>query len=112
AYVDVEDAQGEEARTFIPRHTLRLSATYTPPVLKDLRLGVSARYQSSIHNPYIEQEGYVVVNLMARYQVQKNVSLAVNVDNVTNAKYWNSLQWDQAYYSEPTTVRGTIGFNF
>ncbi|OJW71262.1 MAG: hypothetical protein BGO57_02535 [Sphingomonadales bacterium 63-6] len=112
AYVDVEDAQGEDARTFIPRHTLRLSATYTPPALKDLRLGVSARYQSSIHNSYIEQEGYVVVNLMARYQVHNNVSLAVNVDNVTNAKYWNSLQWDQAYYSEPTTVRGTIGFNF
>lgn len=123
AYVDIEDDQGDKARTFIPRHTVRLSAVYSPPSLDELRMGVSARYQSRISQLYeaftadgedatMTQKGYAIVDLMARYQVTKNVSLAVNVDNVTNVKYWTSLQWDQAYYGAPRTVRGTVGFSF
>lgn len=112
AYVDVEDDAGEDARTFIPRHTLRLSAVYSPPSLEALRVGASARFQSRITNDYAEQKGYAIVDLMARYQVTNNVSLAVNVDNVSNVKYWTSLQWDQAYYGAPRTVRGTLGFSF
>jgi outer membrane receptor for ferric coprogen and ferric-rhodotorulic acid len=112
AYVDVEDTDGNDTRTFIPRHTLRLSAVYSPPKLEALRFGASARFQSRIHNDYIEQKGYAVVDLMARYQLTKNISIAANVDNVTNVKYWSSLQWDQALYGAPRTVRGTLGFSF
>ena len=112
AWTDVEDDEGNNARAFIPRHTLRMSATYTPQFFPALRMGASARYQSKIHNDYIEQDGYAIVDLMARYQLTKNVSLAVNVDNLTNVKYWTSLQWDQAYYGAPRTVRGTLGVSF
>lgn len=112
AYADIKDNDGNEARTFIPRHTLRLSTVYSPLALKALRLGVSTRFQSRIYNDYIAQKGYAIVDLMARYQVTKNVSLAVNVNNVTNVKNWSSLQWDQAYYGAPRTVRGTLGFSF
>jgi outer membrane receptor for ferric coprogen and ferric-rhodotorulic acid len=112
AFVDVEDAAGNETRTFIPRHTLRLSAVYSPPSFDALRFGASARFQSRIRNDYIAQEGYAIVDLMARYEVTRNVSLAVNVDNVTNVKYWSSLQWGQAYYGAPRTVRATLGFSF
>ncbi|WP_091141955.1 TonB-dependent siderophore receptor [Novosphingobium sp. CF614] len=112
AYVDVEDENGDAARTFIPRHTLRVSAVYSPPSLDALRFGASARFQSRIYNAYTEQKGYAIVDLMARYQVTKNVSLAVNVDNVTNVKYWTSLQWAQGYYGAPRRVRGTLGVSF
>lgn len=112
AWTDIEDDDGNNARAFIPRHTLRMSATYTPQFLPALRMGASARYQSKIHNDYIEQDGYAIVDLMARYQVTNNVSLAVNLDNLTNVKYWTSLQWDQAYYGAPRTVRGTLGVSF
>ncbi|TCM21747.1 outer membrane receptor for ferric coprogen and ferric-rhodotorulic acid [Novosphingobium sp. PhB165] len=112
AYVDIEDTDGNNARAFIPRHTAHLNATYTPRFLEALRLGASARYQSRIHNDYTEQDGYAIVDLMARYQVTRNVSVAVNLDNLTNVKYWTSLQWDQAYYGAPRTVRGTLGVSF
>lgn len=112
AYVDVEDEDGHPARTFIPRHTLRTSVIYSPKSLQALRLGASARFQSRIYNSYNEQKGYAIVDLMARYQLTRNISVAVNVDNLTNVKYWTSLQWDQAYYGAPRTVRGTIGVNF
>jgi len=112
AYVDVEDENGDAARTFIPRHTVRLSAVYSPPSLPALRFGASARYQSRIHNESIAQKNYAIVDLMARYQLMKNVSLSVNVDNVTNVKYWTSLEWDQAYYGAPRTASVTLGLNF
>lgn len=96
---------------------------YSPPSFDKLRLGASARYQSRIYHVYedfiaegedatVEQKAYAIVDLMARYQVLKNLSVALNVDNVTNVKYWSSLQWDQAYYGAPRTVSATIGVNF
>ncbi|MCJ2184616.1 TonB-dependent siderophore receptor [Novosphingobium sp. 1949] len=112
AYVDIEDADGNAARTFIPHHTARLSAVYTPQALPALRVGASARYQSRIHNDGAVQGEYAVVDLMARYKLTRNVSLGVNVDNVTNAKYWQSLEWSQGIYNAPTTWRGTLGVTF
>ncbi|MBH0114032.1 TonB-dependent siderophore receptor [Novosphingobium sp. YJ-S2-02] len=111
AYVDIEDDAGEDARLFIPRHTVRLTAAYTPPALEALRLGASARYQSKIENG-VTQGDYALVDLMARYQLTPNISLGANVDNVTGVKYWSSLQSAQAYYGAPRTVRGTLGLSF
>jgi outer membrane receptor for ferric coprogen and ferric-rhodotorulic acid len=102
---------------------VRVSAVYSPPSFDKLRMGVSARYQSKIHHVFedftadgedavVRQKGYAIVDLMARYQLLRNVSLSLNVANVTNVKYWSSLQWDQAYYGAPRTVSGTIGVNF
>lgn len=123
AYAHIEDNDGNAARTFIPRHTVRMSMVYTPPSFAKLRLGASARYQSRIYHVYedfitpgedatMRQKGYAIVDLMARYQLFKNLSLALNVDNVTDVKYWSSLQWDQAYYGAPRTVSATLGANF
>lgn len=123
AYAHIEDDAGNAARTFIPRHTLRLSAVYSPPSFDRLRMGASARYQSRIKHIYedfiatdqdatMRQKGYAIIDLMARYQATKNVSIAVNVDNLSDVKYWSSLQWNQAYYGAPRTVRGTLGVSF
>lgn len=112
AYVDVEDDAGENTLLYIPRHTVRFSAVYTPPVLDDaLRLGASARYQSKTEN-IATQGDYAIVDLMARYQLTKNLSLGVNVDNVTNQKYWTSMRSTQSSYGAPTTWRGTLGLSF
>jgi outer membrane receptor for ferric coprogen and ferric-rhodotorulic acid len=112
AYVHIEDNDGADARTFIPRHTVRVNAVYSPPALKALRFGASTRFQSRTYNTYTAQKGYAVADLMARYQVTRNASVGVNMDNVTNVKYWNSLQWGQAYYGAPRTGRVTLGLNF
>jgi len=36
----------------------------------------------------------------------------VNVRNVTNKKYLNSLEWGQAFYAAPRSVIGTIRFEY
>ncbi|MBT0667111.1 TonB-dependent siderophore receptor [Novosphingobium profundi] len=112
AYVDIEDAQGNDARSFIPRHTIRFSTVYTPPAFDILRLGASVRYQSRVTNDGAYQDEYAVVDLLARLALTRNVSLGVNIDNVTNAKYWQSIQWAQGLYDAPRTWRATLGVSF
>jgi outer membrane receptor for ferric coprogen and ferric-rhodotorulic acid len=123
AYTDIEDDEGEEARTFIPRHTARLSATYSPPALDRLKLGAAIRYQSRIYREQgtvastgatiiSEQDAFVLVDLMARYHLISGLSLSANINNLTNAKYLSSLRWDQSFYGAPRTYSVTLGYSF
>ena len=123
AYTDVEDDEGEEARTFIPRHTARLSATYSPPALDRLKFGAAIRYQSRIYREQgtvaatgatiiSEQDAFALVDLMARYHLISGLSLSANIYNLTNAKYLSSLRWDQSYYGAPRTYSVTLGYSF
>jgi outer membrane receptor for ferric coprogen and ferric-rhodotorulic acid len=123
AYTDIEDDAGEEARTFIPRHTARLSSTYSPPALDRLKFGAAIRYHSRIYREQgtvvstgatiiSNQDAYVLVDLMARYQLMPRLSLSANVYNLTNAKYLTSLRWDQSFYGAPRTYSAALGYSF
>jgi len=124
ATMRVRDENGDPARTFVPRTTARLNVTWSPAALKALKLGASFQYQSDFYfepgvasvttgDPVrLEQGGYALLDLLARYDLTKNIRLSVNVRNVTNARYISSLTFDQSYAGAPRTVLGTIGFNF
>lgn len=123
AYTDIEDDDGVAARTFIPRHTARVSVAYVPEALPELKVGASARYQSRIWRSQgtvaqtgaeitTEQDDYVLVDLMASFQLTTQVILRANLNNLTNAKYLTSLLWDQAFYGAPRTVAFSVGYGF
>ncbi|MFW6028433.1 MAG: TonB-dependent siderophore receptor [bacterium] len=109
-YVDIEDADGDRARTYIPKQMLRASTTYKLPFLPKLSVGGQLRWQSDISREQdfadgkTRQDGYMVTDLMARYEFSDNLSASLNVNNVGNEKYLTSLQWDQGYYGEPRNV--------
>ena len=48
-----------------------------------------------------EQSAYAVVNFMASYEINSQLSLTANVNNVFDKKYLNSLYWAQGYYGAP-----------
>ncbi|HEY4545335.1 MAG TPA: TonB-dependent siderophore receptor [Pedomonas sp.] len=114
----------EAVRTFVPRNTVRLNLSYSPPALAALKLGASLQYQSRIYlepgavssttgEPIrITQKGYALLDLVARYAVTDNLTLSVNVRNVTNTKHLTALNFDQGYYGAPRTVLGTIGLKY
>jgi outer membrane receptor for ferric coprogen and ferric-rhodotorulic acid len=58
------------------------------------------------------QDAYVLVDLMARYQLMPRLSLSANVYNLTNAKYLTSLRWDQSFYGAPRTYSAALGYSF
>lgn len=125
-YIDVEDQDGNDTRTWIPTQTLKLATTYTVPRLNDLKLGAQLRWQNAITyadpnvqgyglvtgDVILEQDSYAVLDLMASVRVTEHVKAMVNVRNVTDSKYLASLMWGQAFYAAPRSVSASISFAY
>jgi outer membrane receptor for ferric coprogen and ferric-rhodotorulic acid len=122
----VRGENDEPVRTFVPRNLGRLNLTYSPPSFNKLKVGVSAQYQSKIYNDpvglltpapagqqiRIRQPGYALVDLLAKYSITDNLSVSANLKNVTNVKYLNAINYDQAFYGAPRTVLGTVSLKY
>ena len=117
----VRNPDGEAVRTYVPRQTGRLNVTYSPPSFAALRLGASLQYQNHVYRDTttstgvatrVTQGGYALLDLLASYDLGKQVKVSLNVRNVTNAKYLTTLHEDQAYFGAPRTVLGTVGFQY
>lgn len=120
----VEDADGEEFKTYTPKKLLKLSASYR--LLDKLKVGASLNWQDDIHlavgtastganagQPIVlRQDAYALLDLMARYDFTPNFSATVNLNNVTDEKYLKSLYWSQAYYGAPTHAMLTLGWKY
>lgn len=116
----VRKENGDPARTFVPRTTAKLNATYSPPSLSALKLGASLQYNGDFflntgavstttgNAIVLRQDDYVLLDLLASYAVTPKLSLGVNMRNVTNTKYLSSLTFDQSYYGAPRTILATV----
>jgi outer membrane receptor for ferric coprogen and ferric-rhodotorulic acid len=117
-HLRLRDDTDADARLFVPRDTLKLTATYQIPEWHDLKLGANFRYQSAVRGNDdsnglpIRQDGYATLDLLAGLRLTKNLQASVNVRNVTNAKYLNSLEWGQAFYAAPRSAIGTLRFAY
>ena len=111
--------------TSIPANTFKLFATYKlASVGNGLTLGGGVRWQSEIYSERsvfpgggaapipvrFTQEAYAVVDLMARYQITRNLGASVNLNNAFDKSYhmstWNS------YYGTPREVRAALDVKF
>lgn len=111
----IKNNDGDNVKTYTPRRNAVLSTTYKIPTVEGLKVGASVRWQSDIHEDnYIRlrQESYAVVNLMASYDINRNWSTALNVYNLTNEKYLNSLYWTQSYYGAPRNAMLTLTWKY
>ncbi|MBB3167394.1 TonB-dependent siderophore receptor [Simiduia aestuariiviva] len=107
-HLSLKDQQGEDARSFIPRNTAKMLLSWQPTQLDSLTAGASLRWQDDIYfdSGYgrIKQGSYAVLGLYGAYQVIEDLTLALNLDNLTNEKYFNSVKYEQAWYAAPRTV--------
>jgi outer-membrane receptor for ferric coprogen and ferric-rhodotorulic acid len=118
----IEDPEGNDARTYVPRNLLRLSTVYHVPQLRGLRLGASVRWQDDIHRDQgttadgsqivTRQDAYAVVGLMAGYRSAGGWEATLNLDNLTDEKYIPSLYWSQGFYAPPRNASLTVGYRF
>jgi outer membrane receptor for ferric coprogen and ferric-rhodotorulic acid len=108
-YSVTKDAQGDAIRTVFPRHMAKLWTSYRlPGAWNRLTVGGGLNWQSRIHYTATtwqlpgltlngEQKSYVVANLMAKYDFNRQLSATLNVNNVFNKKYLQGL--DTTFYS-------------
>ncbi len=116
----LQDPAGAEVRTYVPRQLLRLSATYRVPAIDKLKVGANVSWQSDSYARYngfeIRQNAYALLNLMARYDISKQLSATVNLNNVTDQKYIGSLLWassnGQGVYGAPRNASVALNWTY
>ena len=108
---------GQAVRTFVPRTTLRINTTYQVPALPALKVGSTLAWQSETSvdqggGTRTVQSSYATLGLMARYQIDKNLALSLNLNNVNDKKHLTSLYWTQAYYAAPRNGSATLSWTY
>lgn len=107
-----------------PRHLLKVSIDYRlPDQWNKLRVGGSIYAQSGIYEssspgeaqPYrIQQAPYTLVGLHAVYDVNKNLALQLNVDNLFDRTYYQTVGNDNYwnFFGQPRTIRLALRATF
>lgn len=112
-YLDMEDENGDKTRTFIPTKQVKVAASYQVPQLAGLNVGGGIRWQNEIYFGDVEvQDSYALVDLFAQYQLNQNLTLALNLYNVGNEKYRESPQWGQANYGASRSALGSVTWSY
>ncbi len=117
--LDIEGDDGEDARTYIPRKQFKLAMAYRLPMLDALKVGAGIKWQDEVSTTSpvsgeseVVQDSYTLVDVFARYELTPNLTLAVNVDNITDEKYLKSAQWTQAYYGAPRNAQASLTWRY
>jgi len=123
AYTDFDISGDEVVADYTPDTLIKLAATYQVEQLEGLVVGINMRWQDDISRNQgtvaagfanegqeiiTQQDAYEVINLMARYVINENLSVAINANNVTDQKYLNSLYWAQSFYGAPANYSATV----
>lgn len=120
----VRDEHDEKVSTWEPQDQLNFYSSYKlNGRLEKLTLGGGARWQGEgwqiLTNrgkgtqEKFSQDPYWLVDLMARYQVTKNVSATLNVYNLFDKKYYTNIGfYNSSYYGDPRNVMLTTRWDF
>lgn len=106
---NAQDRNGTDINANHPRKKLNLFSTYEfTELLAGLTLGGGLSWESASYSdmltlptagtPYrIKQDSYVLANLMARYEVNKQLSVQLNVHNLFDETYYSGLTQQYNY---------------
>ncbi|MYL23536.1 TonB-dependent siderophore receptor [Halomonas alkaliantarctica] len=117
-YLEVEDADGNDANTYIPRNMVRASTSYRPAAMDQLQVGARLRWQDDIEQARTSaggkshQDAYALVDLMASYDFSDSLTGSLNINNVTDEKYLTSLKWDQSFYGAPRHFMANLTWKY
>lgn len=119
-----KDADGVHVLSHQPRRAFNFSTRYDfVGSLDGLSMGGALKWESrppvTAANPgsgvveRIGQPAYALVNLMARYEFSRQLSLQLNVDNLFDKKFFSGNSWFPGFvYGEPRNARATLRYAF
>lgn len=123
-YNKAVNKDGNKRNNYIPTSLVKLTTTYDlAGILDGVTIGGSFKWQSrtfesgGVYLPdnYVPlthiQPAYLLVDLMASYDISEAVSLSVNATNLFDKKYFRSL-WGYADFGEPLNVSAALRWNF
>lgn len=119
----LRDANGADINTIYPRKLLRVFTSYRlPGAFAGLTLGGGVNWQGETYtyaaNPLgvtekIDQKAYALVNLMARYEINKQWSAQLNVNNLFDKTYYGMFDaYSQFTYGAPRNAMLSATYRF
>ncbi|WP_301563165.1 TonB-dependent siderophore receptor [Pseudoalteromonas sp. KG3] len=120
---ETKDPDGEKITTTSPKHQVKLFTTYElDNWVNGLQLGAGVNWQSEIHRDVtkpdrssveVSQQSYGLVRLMARYNVNDQLTLRANLDNAFDKRYYSQLgSYNQFQYGAPRNFSITAQYSF
>ncbi|MFF7065986.1 TonB-dependent siderophore receptor [Pseudomonas sp. NPDC008258] len=107
------DSDNERIATQIPRNSFKVFTSYRlSGPLDKLTIGGGVNWQSKtgFDLSYYEQPSYAVTNLMARYDINKNLSAALNLNNVFDKEYYSTTS--AGVYGAPRNLTATLKYTY
>jgi len=102
------------SNTGVPRHMARIWANYRLPGAWhrwSMGGGIAAQSRSSNFGYYGRvQGGYTVVDARIAYQFNDRLAAALNVNNVFDKHYFESISYDHNYYGAPRSFYLTLQY--
>jgi len=115
-FLDDPDNQGEAFSTWTPRHMLKLWADYRlPGTLEKFSVGAGVNTQSHAlsYDRVFKVPGFSIWSARVAYQVNPEVSVALNVNNLSDKRYYipsyNGTDGSN-YYGDPRNVMLTVRY--
>lgn len=114
-YSITRDKDKQRLMTRIPRHTFKLSTSYRlPGAWNPLTVGGSVHWESKTGDPFdsFTQHSYALLNLMARYDVNKQLSVAAHLNNVFDKRYFIGVSDTRGLYGPPRNFMVSMKYRF
>lgn len=128
-YVHSENADGSRFSPDTPHHLAKLNTTYR---VGPVTVGGGATWQSQIYRAMpiptgaflangqpvtatgnVYQKSYVLLDLLARYDLSPNVSIGVNATNVLDKTYYRNVGFfNSGWYGTPRRVLGNLRWKY
>lgn len=116
-HLQIKGSDGQDVRTYVPRQTVRLSTLVAVPSVPGLELGGAIKWQGEVSRNQgggvtTRQKAYALLDVLARYAFDRQLTLAAQIHNLTNEKHINSLYWDQNYYGAPRAFSVNLNWKY
>ena len=115
----VQNDSSLSSSSLYPKHQFKLGSSYHfgDGALHGLTVGAATRWQSAISGRvdanHLVQRAYWLVDLMARYQVNKQLSVSANVNNLLDKKYFSGILLSNMYtWGAPRSVNVSMRYEF
>lgn len=118
SYVRAKDRLGKDLNTNMPKQSAKFFTTYDlSRYVKGLTVGGGVQWQgksvATISNRPVTRKAYAVMDLMARYQVNPQLEMQLNVNNVWNKRPYNMFgNFNQINYLDGRTVKASVQYRF
>ncbi len=114
--MELDGDDGNDTYPWVPRHTANLMLNGRVPGYTALAFGIGGRWQSEVSNMEsngftVRQGSYTVLNGYAAWDFLPNATLQLNLNNLTDEKYINTLRYS-GYYGAGRNASVALSYRF